>query len=269
MNATLEKSFELFVRRISLSQREIGDALNRAEEICQFLSQATAIHECQVTGSMAHSTAIQGFSDVDILVALSPDPSTQSTPHSITAKLLETLKPRYREAYISENTVHINFTQGPDVDVIPAIPDTASTNGEITYRIPSPDRIQWNTYTPARRNQEINQKSALLGSDFVHLIKVIKWWSKHHGQPIASYEIENFASATYSRRMPPLTRAIVDFFEFAKTSSTQHREDCFTKISEARAIANKALRREQQGDIRGAIDHWGSLLGDQFPSVVS
>ncbi|WP_123985616.1 SMODS domain-containing nucleotidyltransferase [Streptomyces alfalfae] len=268
MNATLEKIFELFTQRISLSQHELDDALERAREICQFLSQGTAVQECKITGSMARSTAIQGFSDVDIVAALSPSSSARTTPYSIAARLLDTLRPRYREARISENTVRISFTQGPDVDVIPAIPDTVNPNGGVIYKIPSPDRSRWNTYAPEERNQRINRKSALLGNEFIHLIKIIKWWSKQHGQPIASYEIENIASATFSDRMPPITRAIVEFFKDAEHSSAGRQEGDCNPISEARDIANRALHCEQQGDTRGALDHWGSLLGDQFSSVV-
>ncbi|MFC8437361.1 hypothetical protein ACFUJT_04030 [Streptomyces griseoincarnatus] len=269
MNATLEKSFELFARRISLSQHELNDALERAKEICQFLSQGTAVQGCKITGSMARSTAIQGFSDVDIVAALSPSLSARNTPYSIAERLLDTLRPRYREARISENTVRISFTQGPDVDVIPAIPDTVNPNGRVIYKIPSPDRSRWNTYAPEERNQEINRKGALLGNEFIHLIKIIKWWSKQHGQPIASYEIENIASATFFDRMPPITRAIVEFFETAERSLEGRKEGHSSSVSEARDIANKALQCEQRGDTRGALDRWGILLGDQFSSVVS
>ncbi|MEU2303101.1 SMODS domain-containing nucleotidyltransferase [Streptomyces misionensis] len=269
MNATLEKNFELFARRISLSQHELDDALERAKEICQFLSQDPTVQECKITGSMARSTAIRGFSDVDIVAALSPSASTRSTPYSIAARLLDALRPRYQEAHISENTVRISFTQGPDVDVIPAIPDTVNPAGGLIYKIPSPDQSRWNTYAPEERNQEINRKGALLGNEFIHLIKIIKWWSKQHGQPIASYEIENIASATFSGRMPSITRAIVEFFETAEHSSKGRQKGHFSSISEARNIANKALQCERQGDMRGALDHWGSLLGDQFSSVVS
>ncbi|PVD03143.1 nucleotidyltransferase domain-containing protein [Streptomyces sp. CS207] len=269
MNATLEKNFELFAQRISLSQHDLDKALERAEEICQFLSRTTAVQECKTTGSMARSTAIQDFSDVDIVAVLSPPLSTRNTPHSITASLLDILRPTYREACISENTVRISFTHGPDVDVIPAIPDTVGPNGGMIYKIPSPNRSQWNAYAPEERNQEINQKGALLGNRFIHLIKIIKWWSKQQEQPIASYEIENIASAAFPFQMPPITHAIVEFFEFAESSSKGRRESHGTSISDARSIANKALKCERQGDIRGALNHWGSLLGDQFSSVVS
>ncbi|MFJ3658118.1 nucleotidyltransferase domain-containing protein [Streptomyces nigra] len=269
MNATLEKNFELFAQRISLSQHELDNAIKRAEEICQFLSQATVVQECKTTGSMARSTAIQDFSDVDIVAVLSPPLSAQDTPNSITARLLDILRPTYREARISENTVRISFAHGPDVDVIPAILDTVSPNGGMIYKIPSPNRSRWNEYAPEERNQEINQKSALLGERFIRLIKIMKWWSKQHEQPVASYEIENIASATFSSRMPPITHAIVEFFEFAESSPKGRRESHGTSISDARSIANKALQCEQQGDIRGALNYWGSLLGDRFSSVVS
>ncbi|WP_435611904.1 SMODS domain-containing nucleotidyltransferase [Streptomyces sp. bgisy159] len=268
MNATLEKTFELFARRISLSQQELDEALQRAEEICQFLSQTATVQECKITGSIARSTAIQEFSDVDVVAVLSPHPSAENTPRSITARLLDTLKSRYHEAHISENTVRIHFAQGPDVDVIPAIPDISKPKSGI-YKIPSANRDRWNAYAPEERNQDINRKGALLGGEFIHLIQIIKWWSKQNGQPLASYEIENIASATFRFRMPSITRAIVEFFEIAETSSVTRQKAHITSISVARAIASKALRCEQQGDTRGALDHWGSLLGDQFSSVVS
>ncbi|MFF8457166.1 hypothetical protein ACF06T_21810 [Streptomyces albidoflavus] len=269
MNATLEKTFELFARRISLSQHELDDALERAKDICHFLSRDAAVQECKITGSMARSTAIQEFSDVDIVAALIPSPSARTTPYSVAARLLDVLRPRCPEARISENTVRISFAQGPDVDVIPAIFDTVNPDGGVIYKIPSPDRSQWNTYAPEERNREINRKGALLGNEFIRLIKIVKWWSKRHGQPIASYEIEDMASFTFSGRMPPITRAMMKFFETAAHSAEGRQEGHFNSISEARDIAAKALQCEQQGDTQGALDHWGSLLGDQFSSVLS
>ncbi|MFJ2088210.1 nucleotidyltransferase domain-containing protein [Streptomyces sp. NPDC087901] len=268
MNSTLEKTFEIFVRRISLSQQQIDEAVERAEEICQFLSQATTVQECKMTGSMARSTAIQKFSDIDVVAVLSPQPPAETTPHSITARLLDTLKLRYREARISDNTVRIRFAQGPDVDVIPAIPDVGNPKSG-SFKIPSADRGRWNSYDPGERNQKINRKGALLGGEFIHLIQIIKWWSKCNGQPIASYEIENIASSAFRFRMPSITRAIVDFFELAESSSEMRSKDHVASLSVARAIANKALQCEKQGDVRGALNHWGSLLGDQFSSVIS
>ncbi|MYX15464.1 hypothetical protein GTY67_19075 [Streptomyces sp. SID8374] len=268
MNATLEKTFALFARRISLSQQQLDEALERAGEICQFLCQSVVVQECKITGSLARSTAIQDFSDVDVVAVLSSLSPTETTPHSITAKILETLKPRYHEAHISENTVRIHFTQGPDVDVIPAIPDISSPKSGI-YKIPSADLVRWNAYAPEERNQEINRKGALLGAGFIHLIQIIKWWSKKNGQPIASYEIENIANTAFRSRMPSITRAIAEFFEIAESSSQTRPKAHVASISVARAITNRALQCEQQGDTRGALDHWGSLLGDQFSSVVS
>lgn len=268
MNSNLEKTFEIFVRRISLSQQQIDEAVERAEEICQFLSQAATVQECKMTGSMARSTAIQDFSDIDVVAVLSRQPLTETTPHSVTVGLLDTLKIRYHQAQISDNTVRICFAQGLDVDVIPAIPDIGNPKSGI-FKIPSADRGRWNSYAPGERNQEINRKSALLGGEFIHLIQIIKWWSKRNGQPIASYEIENIASSAFRSRMPPITRAIVDFFELAEFSSEMRLRDHVDSISVARIIANKALRCEKQGDTRGALNHWGSLLGDQFSSVVS
>ncbi|MFR0356909.1 SMODS domain-containing nucleotidyltransferase [Streptomyces sediminimaris] len=267
MNATLEKSFELFTQRISLTGQEIEEALERADEICNFLSMATPVKECKVTGSMARSTAIRKFSDVDVVAVLRPHSLTTTTPQSITEKLLKILKPEYRNAQISENTVHINFTKGPDVDVIPAVPVTVNPKNGTTYRIPSPDRGKWNAYDPEGRNKEITQKGILLGDRFVALIKVIKWWSKQNGQPIASYEIENIASASFTSRMPSVTCAIVKFFDSLESQIEGRREDNVAAISAARAIAKNALRSEQQGDAREALNYWGSLLGDQFSSV--
>ncbi|WP_373648870.1 SMODS domain-containing nucleotidyltransferase [Streptomyces sp. st140] len=268
MNSTLEKTFEIFVRRISLSQQQIDEARERAEEICRFLSRADMVQECKMTGSMARSTAIQEFSDIDVVAVLGRQPPSGATPHSITAGLLKTVKPRYRQAQISDNTVRIRFARGLDVDVIPAIPDFGNPRSGI-FKIPSADREQWDTYDPEERNQAINRKSALLGAEFIHLIQIIKWWSKRNGQPIPSYEIENIASSAFCSRMPPITRAIVDFFELAEFSSGIRLKHHVNLISVARAIGNAALRCEERGDTRGALNHWGSLLGDQFSSVVS
>ncbi|MBD9729108.1 nucleotidyltransferase domain-containing protein [Streptomyces caniscabiei] len=269
MNATLENTFELFARSISLSQHQLDVALERAKEICQFLSQDTAVQECKITGSMARSTAIQKYSDVDIVVTLNKPSPTTTTPESLTSSLLNILKPTYQEAGISENTVRISFNRGPEVDVIPAIPDATNPTGGPTYKIPSADRTEWNTYAPEERNQNINRKGELLGNNFTQLIKIVKWWSKEHGQPIASYEIENIASSAFPCQMPSITRAIVEFFENAESSSTKRQRSHSALISEARIIANRALQCEQQGDTRGALNHWRILLGDQFAGVVS
>ncbi|WP_159052351.1 SMODS domain-containing nucleotidyltransferase [Streptomyces longwoodensis] len=264
MNATLERSFELFTQRISLNKQEVSEALERATEICRFLRQATQIQSCKITGSMAHSTAIRKYSDVDVAAVLYPLSLTENTPQSITAGLLTLLTRRYHTAAISENTVRISFTKGPDVDVIPAIP----ASNKATYTIPSPDRKAWHTYDPERRNKEITEKTAQLGVGFIRLIRIAKWWSGCNGQPLASYEIEDAASAAFTFPMPPTSFAIVDFFEHVRHLPKKLYDDQDATISSARAIAEKALESEQQGDTQRALYYWGSLLGDQFPNFV-
>ncbi|MEU9082307.1 nucleotidyltransferase [Streptomyces sp. NPDC048357] len=266
MNRTLERHFEIFFQRISLSGNQRKAALNRAEEICAFLRAESNVSECFVSGSISRSTAVRNFSDIDIIAAMNEETPPETRPDSVVSDLLSTLQIRYPQARISENTVRISFPSGPDVDVLPAL--EVSSPGVGTFSIPTFNRDAWERFIPSEQTRLVRDIDARLGGELTQLIKLVKWWSHLHEQIIPSFRIEQIACAVFEHEMPPMNRAVVDFFDVANQQLGNSSRIQSEKTREAHALAAKAVELEDRGDIQESIDHWGCLLGDQFPTVI-
>ncbi|MFG2971593.1 nucleotidyltransferase [Streptomyces sp. NPDC048331] len=265
MNGTLQDRLEVFFHNISLSDNQQGEAQNRAREICRFLGEGKMVHDCFVSGSLSRSTALRGFSDIDLVVTLS-NTSSDIRPASIISDLLKTLLTRYPGSEVSENTVRIRFPDGPGVDVLPAL-KLAGTSDRETYKIPTFNLESWQEFSPNELTQRVREIDSRCRGDFTRLIKLIKWWSNLHGKPIPSFKIEQIASIAFAREMPEISQAVVVFFDaairqYAETSRVP------SEILEAHATAKRAAELEESGDTQGSIEHWGCLLGDQYPTVI-
>lgn len=270
MSTSPATNFQVLLERISLSPSERSAALKRAESVCQILSNYPLVQDCFVTGSLARSTAIQTFSDVDIVAVIRSDPSIAENSSLAISAISDLLSRTYVEIQDFESAVRVTFPSELGVDVVPALPVGSDSSGYKHFKIPTEQRA-WIDYAPEEQNQKIVQLTRKLGEGFKHAIRLTKWWSRTHGSPIPSYEIEEIASRTAQKwkHIPPLAEAFAAFLaEATKIESKKAADHRTSAIRDASLIAQEALELAAQGDMVGSVELWRCLLGEQFPAVV-
>ncbi|WP_369190212.1 nucleotidyltransferase domain-containing protein [Streptomyces sp. R08] len=270
MNNSPTKNFHVLLDRISLSTSERAAALSRAESVRENLKDCQLVRDCIVTGSMARSTAIRTFSDVDIIAVIEDDPEMAENSNLAISAISNFLSRTYSNIEDFDSAVHIALPNEPGVDVVPALLAGKNLSGHSLFKIPT-ERRAWIDYDPAEQNQRIEQLTQKLGDEFKHAIRLAKWWSRTNGSPIPSYEIEGVASRTFLGwpEMPPPPEALAAFLKEAAANSPKKVTDYGRSlVKEAALIAQEALDLAAQGDTTGSIDCWRCLLGEQFPTVV-
>jgi hypothetical protein len=154
--------------------------------------------------------------------------------------------------------------------VVPALRAGSNSSGYELYRIPTGQRA-WIDYAPEEQNQQINELTRKLGDGFKQAIRLTKWWSRTHGTPIPSYEIEDIASSAaqgWEHIRPPDEALAAILEEAARPDPRKLKNNRHRVVREASQTAQEALERAAQGDAAGSITCWRYLLGEQFPAVI-
>ncbi|MFJ4869498.1 hypothetical protein [Streptomyces sp. NPDC088757] len=268
MTTQITDQFEAFLQRITLSDAERVNALEQGRRLSRRIEQQPEVRECLITGSMVRSTAIRKFSDVDIVAVIEPDGRIiQSEPTKLISSLTEILRKIEPNVQVSENAIRITHADGRVFDVLAAIHLGANSTGDDVYQIPSTNRKGWESYAPEEQNRRIREASELLGGDFKKLIRLCKWWSKTHGQPIPSYEIELTAYEAFPEKIPELPKALVDFSSSIKIAANSTPLSKSTLL-EFKRLAQDAYSKQVSGDYKKTIELWGKVFGDEFTTVI-
>jgi hypothetical protein len=268
MTDQITDQFDAFLQRITLSRSEKSAALEQGRLLSRRIEQRPEVRKCLITGSMVRSTAIRKFSDVDIVAVIEPkDQLAHSDSATLVSSVANILRKMEPDVQVSENAVRVLHADGSVVDVLAAIHSGTSNTADDIYRIPATNQEGWETYAPEEQNRRIREATDSLGEDFKNLIRLCKWWSKTHGQPISSYEIELVTCRTFRDGIPELPRALVELFEAIKQSSSINPLKMPTLL-ESKALAEEAYSSQQLDNVQKAIELWGRLFGDQFAATV-
>ncbi|MFE0699247.1 hypothetical protein [Streptomyces sp. NPDC058872] len=269
MTDQITHQFEAFLQRITLSDSEKLNALEQGQRLSRRIEQRPEVRECLITGSMVRSTAIRKFSDVDIVAVIEPeDQLAHSEPAALVSAVAQMLRGMGLDVQVSENAVRVTHMDGGVVDVLASVHLGINSEGDEEYRIPTARQEGWETYAPEAQNRRIREATKLLGEDFKRLIRLCKWWSKTHGQPISSHEIELAAYRTFPRAIPELSRAVVEF-----SDSIRHQIDGSSLTQAAllnfNRLAREAYGKQTSGDIQKSSELWGRVFGDEFTAVIT
>ncbi|MYT70361.1 MULTISPECIES: nucleotidyltransferase domain-containing protein [unclassified Streptomyces] len=261
--------FEAFLQRITLSDSEKQKALQQGQRLAREIERRPEVRECLITGSMVRSTAIRKFSDVDIVAVIEPeDQLTQSEPAALVSSIAQMLRGIRPDVQVSENAVRVTHLDGGVVDVLVSVRLGINREGDEYYRIPTARQDGWEIYAPETQNRRIREATKLLGEDFKRLIRLCKWWSKTHGQPLPSHEIELAAYRAFPRAIPELSRAVVEFSDSLRTQidggpSTQAALLNFNRL------ARDAYDKQTSGDLNKSSELWGRVFGDEFTTIIT
>ncbi|MFI1353602.1 hypothetical protein ACH4TV_08460 [Streptomyces sp. NPDC020898] len=261
--------FDDFLQYITLSDNEKATALEQGRRLSQKIEQRPEVRECLITGSMTRSTAIRKFSDVDIVAVIeSKNQLAQADSATLVTTIAKILRETESHVEVSENAVRVAYTEGVTVDVLAAIHSGTNSAGDDVYRIPTPSQEGWQAYAPEEQSRIVRETTERLGDDFKKLIRLCKWWSKTHSQPVSSHEIEIIAYKSFTDDIPELPRAVIEMFNSIERSVDINSPKASTLL-ESKSIAEEAYSSWRSGDTQKSIELWRRLFGDRFPTVIT
>lgn len=148
-------------------------------------------------GSYGRNTAIQGFSDLDMVYELPPSLYSQYNQHigNGQSTLLQAVKNSIKQTYSSTDVgadgqvVEIRFTDDLTFQVVPVFLNTA---GSYTY----PDANgggSWKTTNPRPEIQVIRDRNHACSGNLIPLCRMMRAWKREWGVPIGGLLIDTLA----------------------------------------------------------------------------
>ena len=270
----LAEAFNLFDQRLQPSALQRNAAELRGHHVSQLLSRNSQILECRLVGSLVRSTAIQRFSDVDILAIFDPkevDPGSPEKFLDLTEQIVGSFS---RAAARTSITIFLKYSDWPSIDILPGW--AVSDGKRQEFRIPAGTGQAWQLYSPSQHDRIIRDGSARLGLRFKSIIRMIKWWNRLNGSFLQSYEIEELVNEIFETEIPEYTEAIYSIFStiVRNLSDTGHNagsgNSVPANIRVAWLLSQQARELAVEGrSIQDVSFSFRRLFGEQFPLVCS
>ncbi|MCK4580516.1 MAG: nucleotidyltransferase [Dehalococcoidia bacterium] len=170
----LDGDVNRFLRSVLAScERDPAQSSEHLDQLKDALSEDVEMERFLFGGSVAKHTFVDGLSDIDALVVLTPGFSKAKTPTGILHGFDSTLQERLPEASIreirkGELAVTVAYRDGTEVQLLPAI----QTRGKLAIR--NVTGRGWLAIEPGRFHKALSQANRQLGGVLVPTIKLVK-----------------------------------------------------------------------------------------------
>lgn len=292
---SVSASFGRLLDRIQPTSTEIQNAAQHAGQIKTRLSDSFKLKKLFPAGSFPRQTYIRNSSDIDLFAVLARDDLrwggayvTSSTALDNIRKDLEGRYP-HSTVYRDVHAIVVSFSDGVQVDVVPAIFHGMSPKNWPIYKMPD-GAGGWMQASPEIHAQYIKQADDKSGGKLRRVAQLMKFWrecrsprvplsSFHIEMLLASYDIctgiKSYAECvteTLQLLAQRQSQALQDPLGIAgnigATRSDAQRETALRSIIYSRDHAKTALLAERHGDIQEAKRQWDIVFNDQFPYSV-
>lgn len=278
-------AFDEFRQAIELpgDYREI--AASRRDQLVSLLKNDFEILEAFPSGSIPRFTAIKGYADLDVIVALHYGKHIEGKKPSQVLQAIQSCLSNYRTGVRRNGqAITLYYKTWPNVDIVP-VSRCIDSAGNIThYNVPDMNTETWLVSNPKKHDQNMSDRNASFGVEFKRIVKMIKWWNKQHSDLMQSYHIEVLAWHICTGRFGDYPWDVYQFFDKAynlTASPLQYeggyadgylddktRQEVRNRLLTARDKASQAwyLTYGSNNNHAGAIDLWRQIFGDMFPT---
>lgn len=200
---SLEDAFKKFKSRLELNEREQKDASRLQKDVRQHMDAGFSIANDFLTGSYKRHTKTKPLKDVDIFTVLDKEKESKyiNDPTGLLAAVTKHLKKEYGDNNVSANrrSVEITFGTATDTDAedekvfsIDVVPAFVKADHYIILDPKTSDG--WTHTNPKIHEEKATKANEAFGGQWKPLVKMIKKWNEHHGNPIKpSFLIEVMA----------------------------------------------------------------------------
>lgn len=272
---------------LEITKTEKEFASRKQNDIRAVVSEHWDVDEDFLTGSYRRETKTKKLKDVDIFIVIDPDGEQaglhDENPTKLLSELQKVLENKYDDVTPDGFGCTVRFGQDDEVasfDVVPAF--SRSSGG---WEIPDADRGRWISTNPKEHHVQSTAKNGTCDGMFVPLVKMIKGVNREMDEPISpSFLLEVMAHSIFSG---PMLRYPEELQLFFATAAERIHEDwpdpagigpdvnsgmtpaertlAASSLSDWQRIAERALRLEQSGSDRQAVEVWRELFGYRMP----
>ena len=159
-------------------------------------TESEILHSLYV-GSYGRNTAIQGFSDLDMIFELPPDLYFQYDAYSGNGQsaLLQSVRSSLQKTYSTSSigadgkVVTIRFQDGITFEIVPVFLNTAGS-----YTFPdSSNGGTWRITNPKPEIQAIRERNTLCNGNLVPLCRMMRVWKNQWSVPIGGLLVDTLA----------------------------------------------------------------------------
>jgi len=172
--------FLKLIPRIQPMPAELALAQQHIATIRVRLNSAFKLSKVFVGGSFSRNTLIRGVSDIDLFAVIARSEATWGNRYESSETVLDRFRVQLAQRLPNTSLgrdVHaivVPFSQGPSVDVVPAIFDQM-INARPQYLIPDGDG-SWMPTSPDRHNLYIHNANERSGGKVRRVAQIMKFW---------------------------------------------------------------------------------------------
>lgn len=283
----VDEAFEKCKSTLNVTKTETSFASSKHQDIRSVVRDTWELDDDFLTGSYRRETKTKRLKDVDIFVVLKPGGAQaglrKQPPTQVLRQLEQVLSNRYDHISSDGFACTVQFGSEDEVasfDVVPAFKRT--TTG---WEIPDADRGRWISTNPKRHHEYCTKKNAECDGRFVPFVKMIKGINRQAEEPIQppfllevmAYELIQAPFGRYQDEIRWFLatagdRITEDWADPAgigpdvnEQMTSSQRQQVRTVLLEWLEISEEAVRLEDDGQERSAVEEWRRLFGWRMP----
>jgi predicted nucleotidyltransferase len=272
---------------LEITGTEQAFAKRKHEEIRSHVRESWDLADDFLTGSYRRHTKTKRLKDVDVFVVVDAKGAQgdlrEREPAALLSDLEDVLRPKYDKVKSDGFACTVAFGPEDEVasfDVVPAFERTGSG-----WEIPDANRGRWIATNPKTHHEQSTTKNAECDEKFVPFVKMVKAVNREADEPIQpSFLLEVMAQSIVK---PPFGRFQDEVRWYLATGADSVGQewldpagigptvnDSWSSADGERAqaafrewleIAEGAVRLEDDGQERAAVEEWRRLFGWRMP----
>lgn len=282
----VDDAFANLKRALEITTTESSTASTRHQQIRDHIRTQWDLEDDFLTGSYRRDTKTKKLKDVDIFVVINPDGMQASLRSATPSRVLDQLDALLKEKYPNVSSDHFASTIsfGSDEDVMSFDVVVAFKHSSGGYEIPDARSGTWIRTNPKTHHELSTAKNKKCEQKFVPLVKMIKGVNRELGEPVEpSFLLEVMAldlvqepCGRFQDEVRWFLASGVDHLDDSwpdparlgpavNTMSLSQRSAARSALTNALHIAEEAIRLEDAGSERAAVEEWRKLFGNRMP----
>ena len=283
----VDEAFENLRQALEITQTEKNFAKSKHRQIRDHVGEEWDLTDNFLTGSYSRETKTKKLKDVDIFIVVDPD-SVQGDlrkkdPSQILAQLKGVLDKKYSDVVSDGFACTVKFGSEDEVASFDVVPAFERDGGG--YEIPDARRGRWIATNPKAHRETTTEKNKKCGGSFVPFVKMVKGMNREFDEAISpSFLLEVMAYSLVKEPFGRYQDEICWFLASAAdrvgenwpdpaglgpdvndTWNSSDRRQAKESLTEWLKIAEEALRLEDDGQERAAVEEWRRLFGSRMP----
>lgn len=272
--------------KLEITATESALAARRHHEIRDHVRASWDLEADFLTGSYRRETKTKPLKDVDIFVVIDREGSQadlrQAGPRSILDKLALVLGTKYEGVVVDRMACTVNFESREEIvsfDVVPAFERAPDE-----FEIPDTRTGTWIVTNPKCHHKMSTAKNKACDSKFVPFVKMVKAINRELGDPVTpSFLVEVMAHDLVKEPFGRYQDEVRWFLASAaegvseswpdpaglgpdvNTMTPSQRAAATVALEGAQEIAEQAIRLEDDGQERAAVEEWRRLFSWRMP----